>query len=150
MREEAHNAQYSPIAPGGANRKETNMEFTCSRCAVKVGVEFEVPAAVMDTCVYCGSGPTSAEMATAVLLQLKETPKPLAARAAAATSAWLTAEEAAAFLRVPSVRALYQLVRRGVVQASRVGRALRFRRADLEELLVGAAADSPARVGSPE
>ena len=51
-------------------------------------------------------------------------------------SGWLTSEEAAAYLRLPSVRALYQAVRRGQVPAHRLGpRRLRFSRAELDRAL---------------
>lgn len=48
---------------------------------------------------------------------------------------WLTPEQAAPFLGLPSVRALYQAVRRGQVPAHRLGRRLRFRREELDRLL---------------
>ena len=51
-------------------------------------------------------------------------------------SLWLTAAEAAEYLRLPSVDALYQRVARGQVKAFRLGRALRFKRPDLDALMV--------------
>ena len=48
---------------------------------------------------------------------------------------WMTATEAAEYLRVPSVRALYKRVERGQVPAHRWGRQLRFRRRELDALL---------------
>jgi excisionase family DNA binding protein len=49
---------------------------------------------------------------------------------------WLTAEEAAAYLKLPTVKALYQLVRRGIVPARRLGlRTMRFTREELDEAL---------------
>jgi excisionase family DNA binding protein len=48
---------------------------------------------------------------------------------------WLTAEEAAEYLRLPSVRALYKRVERGQVPAHRWGRLFRFRRPELDALL---------------
>ena len=49
---------------------------------------------------------------------------------------WLTAAEAAEYLGLSSVKALYELVRRGVVPAYRLGeRSLRFRREELDKLL---------------
>jgi excisionase family DNA binding protein len=45
---------------------------------------------------------------------------------------WLTADEATAYLRFPSRDALYQAVSRGQVPARRIGRRLRFRRAELD------------------
>jgi excisionase family DNA binding protein len=48
---------------------------------------------------------------------------------------WLTAPEAAAYLGLPSHRALYQAIRRGQVRAHRLGRRLRFRAAELDAVL---------------
>jgi excisionase family DNA binding protein len=48
---------------------------------------------------------------------------------------WLTAAEAAAYLRLPTTRALYKRVERGQVPAHRWGRHFRFRRAELDALL---------------
>lgn len=53
---------------------------------------------------------------------------------------WMTAEEAAEFLRLGSRRALYDHVRRGRVKAHRLGRLLRFHRLELDALLQGARA----------
>jgi excisionase family DNA binding protein len=48
---------------------------------------------------------------------------------------WLSPEEAAKYLRLRSVRALYDHVRRGRVPAHRLGRLLRFHRLELDALL---------------
>ena len=48
---------------------------------------------------------------------------------------WMTAEEAAAYLGLPSVDALYRRVERGQVPARRWGRQYRFRRQDLDALM---------------
>ena len=45
---------------------------------------------------------------------------------------WLTADEAAERLRLPTVRALYQRVARGQLKAYRLGRSLRFRRREVD------------------
>ena len=50
-------------------------------------------------------------------------------------SPWLTAGEAAAYLRLPTVHALYKRVERGQVPAHRWGRLFRFRRSELDALL---------------
>ena len=51
---------------------------------------------------------------------------------------WMTAGEAAAYLRLPSAQAVYKRAERGQVRAHRFGpRLLRFRRADLDALLEG-------------
>lgn len=46
---------------------------------------------------------------------------------------WLTPADAAAHLGLPSVRALYQRVRRGQVRAHKFGRLLRFLVEELDE-----------------
>ncbi|HOX46038.1 MAG TPA: helix-turn-helix domain-containing protein [Myxococcota bacterium] len=51
------------------------------------------------------------------------------------TSAWNTAEQASVYLGLPSRKALYQAVRRGLVPAHRIGRRLRFRVAELDRVL---------------
>jgi excisionase family DNA binding protein len=48
---------------------------------------------------------------------------------------WLTADEATTYLGFPSRKALYAAVERGQVPAHRLGRRLRFRRAELDGLL---------------
>ncbi len=50
---------------------------------------------------------------------------------------WLNADEATTYLRMPSVRALYQAVRRGLIPSHRVGRRrLRFHRRELDQALL--------------
>jgi excisionase family DNA binding protein len=62
------------------------------------------------------------------------------------SSPWLSAPEATRYLRLPSVRALYQAVRRGWVPAHRFGpRQLRFHRLELDRVLGAPAADIAAR-----
>lgn len=55
--------------------------------------------------------------------------------ARSAATDWLTASEAADYLRLPSVNALYQRVARGQARAHRLGRQFRFRRRDLDSLM---------------
>jgi excisionase family DNA binding protein len=52
---------------------------------------------------------------------------------------WMTAEQAAAHLGLPSRKALYQAVRRGQVPVHRFGKRLRFNRAELDRALLDAA-----------
>ena len=59
---------------------------------------------------------------------------PLPSGAMGSPSSLLTAKEAARHIRL-SPKALYQRVARGQLKASRLGRALRFRRADLDALM---------------
>ena len=51
---------------------------------------------------------------------------------------WLTATEAAQHLRLPTVNALYQRVARGQMKVLRLGRQMRFRRRDLDALMLPA------------
>ncbi len=51
-------------------------------------------------------------------------------------SEWLSADEAAAYLRLPSRKALYAAVARGTVPVHRLGRRrVRFHRGELDALL---------------
>ncbi len=60
--------------------------------------------------------------------------------------AWMTADEAAAYLGYRTRAALYQAVRRGIVPAHRLGaRRLRFRRSELD----GELAANPCRQSVP-
>jgi excisionase family DNA binding protein len=53
------------------------------------------------------------------------------------TEPWLNAAEAAVYLSLPSVRALYQAVRRGQVKCHRLGpRRMRFSRRELDAALL--------------
>ena len=45
---------------------------------------------------------------------------------------WMTPDQAAEYLALPSRKALYEAVRRGVVPCHRLGRRMRFRREDLD------------------
>ncbi len=54
--------------------------------------------------------------------------------------AWMTADEATAYLGYRTRAALYQAVRRGIIPAHRLGaRRLRFRRSELDAELASAA-----------
>lgn len=60
--------------------------------------------------------------------------------------AWMTADEATAYLGYRTRAALYQAVRRGIVPAHRLGaRRLRFRRSELDAEL----AQHPSRLAAP-
>jgi excisionase family DNA binding protein len=48
---------------------------------------------------------------------------------------WLDAPAAVKYARLPTVKSLYQFVRRGVVPAHRLGRRLRFSRDELDAVL---------------
>jgi excisionase family DNA binding protein len=50
---------------------------------------------------------------------------------------WMTADDAASYLRLSGRKAVYQAVRRGQLPSCRLGtRLLRFRRADLDRVLL--------------
>lgn len=53
------------------------------------------------------------------------------------TAGWLTADEAASYLGLPSRRALYMAIRRGQVPVHRLGRRMRFDVHELDESLRG-------------
>jgi excisionase family DNA binding protein len=57
----------------------------------------------------------------------------------------MDADAAAAYLGYPSRKALYQAVRRGLVPVHHLGRRLRFNRAELDQLLLGAKSRSVLR-----
>jgi excisionase family DNA binding protein len=64
----------------------------------------------------------------------------------AAADAWMTADEATAYLGYRTRAALYQAVRRGIVPAHRLGhRRLRFRRSELDAEL----SQHPSRLSDP-
>ena len=49
---------------------------------------------------------------------------------------WLTPDQAVRYLGLPSLKALYQCVRHGKLPVARIGRALRFNRAELDAALL--------------
>jgi excisionase family DNA binding protein len=53
------------------------------------------------------------------------------------SAGWLTANEAAAYLGLPSRRALYMAIRRGQVPVHRLGRRMRFSVRELDHALRG-------------
>ena len=52
-------------------------------------------------------------------------------------SPWMTADEAAEYLGLPSRKAVYERVRRGQLPAHRFGRNLRFHREELDQAVKG-------------
>ena len=49
---------------------------------------------------------------------------------------WLTADEVAQYLRLPSRKAVYEWVRRGLLPARRLGRRVLFNRAEVDDALI--------------
>lgn len=80
---------------------------------------------------------TAALRALATAVQQQATP----------ATEWLDAPAAAKHLGLPSLKALYQLVRGGDVLAHKLGRRLRFARADLDAVVRGGALSSRSTVG---
>ena len=58
-------------------------------------------------------------------------------REVTADRVWLTPDQAVRYLGLPSLKALYQAVRRGTVPVCHIGRTLRFFRHELDEALRG-------------
>ena len=50
---------------------------------------------------------------------------------------WMTADQAAAYLGLPSRRALYMAIRRGHLPVHRLGRRIRFNSRELDDSLTG-------------
>jgi len=48
---------------------------------------------------------------------------------------WLSPPQAVRYLRLPSLKALYQAVRRGQIPVHRLGKRLRFNRVELDRTL---------------
>jgi excisionase family DNA binding protein len=99
-------------------------------------VDFDAdPGSEVDT-VALGNVLRAVEALTSKITALRATVTDAApsARAMGAPTALLTAQEAARHIRL-SPKALYQRVARGQLKAYRLGRALRFRRADLDALM---------------
>lgn len=53
------------------------------------------------------------------------------------TGPWLSPEETRAYLSLPSLDALYKMVRRGTIKGYRLGRLLRFSQSDLDAMISG-------------
>jgi excisionase family DNA binding protein len=53
---------------------------------------------------------------------------------------WLNPPQAVRYLRLPSLKALYQAVRRGQIPVHRLGKRLRFNRTELDRILDTSAA----------
>ena len=49
---------------------------------------------------------------------------------------WLTPSQAVRYLGLPSLKSLYQAVRKGTLPVSRIGRVLRFFRTELDAALL--------------
>jgi excisionase family DNA binding protein len=116
--------------------------WTCGTCALDQDVPYRPPLSPDARCRVCGEPPPSCDMIRFDLASLRHRVEELNVRLLRAEPRrepepedLMTAAEAAAFLRLPSVRALYQLVRRGRVEAHRLGRQLRFSRSELAALV---------------
>jgi excisionase family DNA binding protein len=79
--------------------------------------------------------PASPQPSPPVAAKPRQSPRVRPA-AANAGEHWLTADEATAYLGLPSRKALYAAVERRQVPCSRLGRRLRFRKEALDRLLL--------------
>jgi len=70
-------------------------------------------------------------------------------KTAANTPEWLTAEELAEYLSLPSRKAVYQAVRRGDLPAYRLGKRVRFRRDEIDALMTRGRMLTPDDVSLP-
>lgn len=120
-----------------------SVDWRCFMCAVNDEVDYVDPVNPTDTCVACG---TMASPCVAFRVELRRVEEQLRSLQAQREQVLagspketagdvLTPEQAAAFLSLPSTRAVYQAVRRGVIPAHRLGRQLRFSRVELEAVL---------------
>jgi excisionase family DNA binding protein len=62
------------------------------------------------------------------------------------SSPWLAPPQAVKYLEMPSLKALYQAVRRGQIPVHRLGRRMRFHRTELDQLLLGGKARPPSGI----
>ena len=115
--------------------------WRCGHCSIIAELEYRDPPSVDTHCVQCHEVANPCAQLRVQVGQLQgelrairaEGAKPEPAAVPASDS--LTPEEAVAYLRLPSVRALYQAIRRGQVPVHRVGRRMRFQRAELDAVL---------------
>ncbi|BDG02805.1 helix-turn-helix domain-containing protein [Anaeromyxobacter oryzae] len=116
--------------------------WTCQICALGQEILYRPPTSPDARCAACGDAPQGCEMLRFDVAALRHAVEELKTRLLRAElpsrerepADLMTPTEAADYLRLPSVRALYQLVRRGRVHAQRLGRQLRFSRKDLTGL----------------
>jgi excisionase family DNA binding protein len=127
---------------------QAEADWYCFPCAIDAEVDPVDPTAADTRCVSCG---TLANPCALLRLELRDlkvgfqalqaaVQQPLGAASPTASRVELpdsmTSAEAAAYLRLPSIRALYQAVHRGQVPVRRLGaRRMRFDRAELDGLL---------------
>lgn len=99
-------------------------------------MEYRKPSAPDVHCAGCGEIANPCAVLRRELSALHEAFSAMAAKGAgAAGGEAMTAEEAVAHLRLPSVRALYQAVRRGHVPVHKLGARMRFHRSELDDVL---------------
>ncbi|ABS28159.1 DNA binding domain, excisionase family [Anaeromyxobacter sp. Fw109-5] len=118
--------------------------WICVPCSFEANAEYREPPSAEARCASCGQVANPCALLRIELRALRQEVAALhgegrAARRSAGgegTGETLTPQEAAAYLRLPSVRALYQAVRRGQVPVHRFGpRRMRFHRAELDAVL---------------
>jgi excisionase family DNA binding protein len=118
--------------------------WLCGPCGLTQEQPYRPPISADARCRVCGEGPAGCDLLRFDVAALRLTVEDLRTRLlvvdrrpVADDTDLLTPEEATKYLKLPSVRALYQYVRRGLVKALRIGRQLRFRRAELDRVLAG-------------
>lgn len=120
--------------------------WLCGPCALTQEQPYLPPISADTRCRVCGDGPASCDLLRFDVAALRLTVEELNTRllanaekrsAEADGTELLTPEEARKYLKLTSVRALYACVRRGLVNALRFGRQLRFSRAELDRVLAG-------------
>lgn len=127
--------------------------WTCVLCSALSSVEYALPPSPETTCVSCGDVANPCTLLRAEVAALRgevrelrgANPIPFLGPSVSAPSDSqdpdaMTAKEAASFLRLPSEKAVYAAVSRGLVPATRLGnRRLRFSRAQLAGLMTKSA-----------
>lgn len=110
--------------------------------SVQADAEYRAPDRPDIRCASCGE---AANLCALLRTELRQVHDELRAMRAAPMPAskvggvgceTMNSAEAAAYLRLPSVRALYQAIRRGRVPVHRIGpRSMRFHRSELDAVL---------------
>jgi excisionase family DNA binding protein len=110
--------------------------WLCFGCSILRDVDYRKPSAPDVHCAGCGEIANPCAVLRRELSALCEAFSVMAAKGTGAGAGEaMTAEEAVAYLRLPSVRALYQAVRRKQVPVHRLGARMRFDRGELDDVL---------------
>lgn len=116
-------------------------DWRCLPCALATDLDFRQAPAPDVRCSSCGEVANPCALLRNEVRALHEELRALrhvagsAAPRAATPSDSMTPKETAAYLNLPSERAVYMAVRRGQIPAHRLGRRLRFYRSELDAIL---------------